>query len=487
MANTKGGCGGCNKPKLSKMSSLDSYTLSRSKQNEEDIIEQLEHFGYSQQEISSAMKLTEASDINEIVESIQRQQSIGYESEWNEMLQCMDSMSATKQYRIVSKLKNIGDKLLNQEYSKYDRLYLDKSKLIHSVLSIEIGLEFLSKMGFEAHPSSQSKLVCKKVEVPVIRACIECLEQKLKMLTMASPNMSPSKLSPNTSRGSLSCFDDEEDEEEDEEKEEKSEQTPRVPMEHQLLWEEYVSLHGKPLRAEQFMFWAKQNGKSMKFVDAKKLMEENGHFVLDMMASTNKKTESMSMTGATKQFYKFLKRHGLEAHFNAFKDHKCCDIGDIEYLVDEQFEDFLKNELEIHTVIDRKKLMVESRKLKESMLRFEAECIQMLKLKESTRNKLRRFGIVTRDILRREVQQKHDLLIKFGINEQEQQEALWSLIEDGKEHHVSVDHHYHHHHEDAEDDEEGTEMEGMQNVAVNVVDTMHGHHPQDGVAVTGYI
>eukprot|EP01083_Nonionella_stella_P000945 2698_1 len=126
---------------------------------------------------------------------------------------------------------------------------------------------------------------------------------------------------------------------------------------------------------------------------------------------------------ATRHFYNFLKDNKLDKYFHAFKANECCDIRDVEYLVNDT--EFLKNDIGINNPIHRKKLMGEIVKLKKEMDEFNDMNIIPIVLM----HKLLKHGIVTLHILCTEIQQKSDLQQKLGIQSQSQRELLWNIID----------------------------------------------------------
>eukprot|EP01084_Bolivina_argentea_P036913 68237_1 len=129
-----------------------------------------------------------------------------------------------------------------------------------------------------------------------------------------------------------------------------------------------------------------------------------------------------SMDGATKHFYYFLKENKLEKYFEKFKENECCDIRDIEYLMEDI--DFLKNDIGIKNPIHRKKLLGESNKLKNKMNAFKDTTL----IPPVLLQKLIKCGIVTMDILCSEIEKKSDLKKKLGIVNKNQLELLWQIV-----------------------------------------------------------
>merc|ERR1711902_368706 len=70
--------------------------------------------------------------------------------------------------------------------------------------------------------------------------------------------------------------------------------------------------------------------------------------------------EIEKMDGPRKQFYNFLKEYRLEKYFNKFEENECCNIGDIEYFMNDQTKEFLEKDIGIKKSKER--------------IRFEREC-----------------------------------------------------------------------------------------------------------------
>eukprot|EP01084_Bolivina_argentea_P018525 34476_1 len=130
-----------------------------------------------------------------------------------------------------------------------------------------------------------------------------------------------------------------------------------------------------------------------------------------------------NINGPIQQFYEFLKHHRLEQYFVKFKENECCDIRDIEYLIDD--EDFLKNDIGIKHKIHRKRLIGECTKLKQQMDIFkETNLIPSILIE-----KLSDYGIVTMHILCKQVEKKMDLRNKLHIDNDNQITLLWNIIQ----------------------------------------------------------
>eukprot|EP01083_Nonionella_stella_P107156 310046_1 len=129
------------------------------------------------------------------------------------------------------------------------------------------------------------------------------------------------------------------------------------------------------------------------------------------------------MDGATRYFYIFLRNNKLDQYFAGFKDAECCDIRDIEYLMDDV--EFLKNQIGIRNLIHRRKLMGEFSKLKHKMDEFKNSNL----IPNVLVDKLVTNGIVTMDLLCSQCQSKQDLIDKFNIRNENQLNLLWNIID----------------------------------------------------------
>ena len=136
----------------------------------------------------------------------------------------------------------------------------------------------------------------------------------------------------------------------------------------------------------------------------------------------NNNMNNMKLDGPSQQFYNFLSDNNLDQYFENFKKNDCCNIQDVEYIIYD--EDFLKNDIGIKNPIHRKKIIGEGKKLNDKMKVFkDSTMIPSILL-----HKLSKQGIVTMDILCNEVKNKHDLKNKLKIENENQRNLLWNII-----------------------------------------------------------
>ena len=128
------------------------------------------------------------------------------------------------------------------------------------------------------------------------------------------------------------------------------------------------------------------------------------------------------MDGPNKQFHDFLRDNRLDKYYDKFKENDCSDIRDIGYLLED--EGFLKNEIGMKNPIERKRFLGEGQELKGRMDHFKSQYQIPIILHKNLAKK----GIVTIDILCQEIQNKSDLKDKLDINNDNQQEFLWEII-----------------------------------------------------------
>eukprot|EP01084_Bolivina_argentea_P133899 236295_1 len=147
---------------------------------------------------------------------------------------------------------------------------------------------------------------------------------------------------------------------------------------------------------------------------------------IDSSVLSNKTFQSMepkdvrTMDNATRYFYNFLKNNKLDKYFHKFEENECCDIRDIEYLID---PDFFQNVIGISNPIHIRKMLALFTELKHKMDDFKAFIPHVLIAKLST------HGIVTMDILCGEIETKSDLTHKLHIHNPNQCQLLWNIID----------------------------------------------------------
>eukprot|EP01084_Bolivina_argentea_P318796 552951_1 len=178
--------------------------------------------------------------------------------------------------------------------------------------------------------------------------------------------------------------------------------------------------HNQMLTQKQTMHILKDDEKHNENIENQKnnVIQQN---ILDTMDNDIDGVDINDMNGPTKQFYLFLKDHRLEKYFSKFEENSCCDIRDIEYLVND--ENFLQKDIGMKNTIERQRFLGESRKLKHNMDLFKNANISSILLV-----KLSKFGVVTFDILCNEIESKLDLKNKFKIYNDNQCDLLWSSI-----------------------------------------------------------
>eukprot|EP01083_Nonionella_stella_P076727 209238_1 len=161
----------------------------------------------------------------------------------------------------------------------------------------------------------------------------------------------------------------------------------------------------------------------------KEIQKDSDHIRSIDTAEMEKKNESVQGTidksqlnGSQMQFYRFLKDNRLDKYFGNFEQKECCDVRDIEYLMDD--DGFLQNEIGMQNHIQRKRFMGECRKMKREMDLFAASnMIPSMLLKQ-----LGKAGVVTMNILCEEVQDKKDINNKFNIKNENHCDLLWNLV-----------------------------------------------------------
>eukprot|EP01084_Bolivina_argentea_P007707 14480_1 len=133
---------------------------------------------------------------------------------------------------------------------------------------------------------------------------------------------------------------------------------------------------------------------------------------------------NVEMSGVTRQFYNFLLQNGLEEYFDKFKEKNCSEIG---YIYDLMDNECLENDIGIKNNVHRKRFIRESILLKNEMNEFR-QCINSISplLFEKLAKK---YGIVTVNILCKEVENKSDLKNKFEVNDESHCNLLWNIIE----------------------------------------------------------
>eukprot|EP01084_Bolivina_argentea_P094065 169110_1 len=191
--------------------------------------------------------------------------------DWDTSLKPMECMEISEQLSILKKLKKLSSKMLTENDSTV--LTLDKSKLKEFVLKFENWIELVSKLGFEDDAENTNKLICSNPNISIINDCNKCIDNRISsILNTISRNQSID----NTLSDSSSSFDIFFKDKTTENKQNESVDS------NQLLYEQYINLHGKPKRCEQFMIWAKQNGTTITFLQAKHLIQSNDHTAFDI-------------------------------------------------------------------------------------------------------------------------------------------------------------------------------------------------------------
>ena len=122
-----------------------------------------------------------------------------------------------------------------------------------------------------------------------------------------------------------------------------------------------------------------------------------------------------------RQFYNFLKGMRMEKYLDKFKENDCCDMDSIELFDD----DTLKDDIGIKNKIARKKFLKKCRQIKTDMDHFKDNYNIPFVLYE----RLAKYGIVTVSILCNEVKDKSHLKIKFKIENIDQCDLLWNIIQ----------------------------------------------------------
>ena len=106
--------------------------------------------------------------------------------QWELVIEKMAStIHPHQQWRIFQKLKNIAERLITKgaDDLKYRTLYINNPQLQHTVLAFDGGLEFLYNLGFKMDATSRDKSVCAQVNLKVIQVCLNCLEDKINLLS----------------------------------------------------------------------------------------------------------------------------------------------------------------------------------------------------------------------------------------------------------------------------------------------------------------
>ncbi len=128
------------------------------------------------------------------------------QSEWNELLKSVDSLSKPQQLSILKKLKRIASRMTNEKYRNCRTIYLEMAPLQNSVLLLP-NIECLHRLGFEAHDDPSvggDKLKCTRVNVAVVSACTQCLEQRIDDIQLAFDHAALTPLGPSSSKESVS-------------------------------------------------------------------------------------------------------------------------------------------------------------------------------------------------------------------------------------------------------------------------------------------
>eukprot|EP01083_Nonionella_stella_P237820 833934_1 len=134
-------------------------------------------------------------------------------------------------------------------------------------------------------------------------------------------------------------------------------------------------------------------------------------------------TDEPNHGAAAKQLHLFLKSCRLEQYFGALRETGCADIRDIEYANEDIFEDIV-----FKSKMHKRRLIGECKKLRKQMDEFRKET-KANGIPSIVVDELSDFGIVTMDILCKEVEQKSDLKDKFDIGNVQHCEMLWTLID----------------------------------------------------------
>eukprot|EP01084_Bolivina_argentea_P249897 418494_1 len=413
----------------------------------QDIMDQLFQFGYSKAEsIEAINSITNKNDINGITEYIESKRrklendSINISSpiyttedftdqeQWEFVLNKMSSgIPSEQQLLIFLKMKILAENILsNKGNDKYRTLNMKDIKLQQTVLNFNGGLVFLYQLGFEHDDVSVHTLICNELNANVVKACIKCLENKMKLLSknVDFKNYRRGTVSDNIiamSSGSPSLN--------------KSKTVYVSETKRQKQLENFNLNQSMPLKNDSrfkiaqeqyFMQWQQFQSGQMKEKDWKLYQRKYGKQWGSFGDNNEEKKEEImdELSGATQQFYNFLCDNNLEKYFEKFKAKDVCDIRDIEYLMDDD-EKFLQNDIGIMNAVHRKKLIGQCRKLKREMDNFEhCDLIPSIILKQ-----LWKHGIVTMDILCKEVENKIDLKMKYGINDDKYCDLVWNIVE----------------------------------------------------------
>ena len=121
------------------------------------------------------------------------------------------------------------------------------------------------------------------------------------------------------------------------------------------------------------------------------------------------------------QFRVFLKGMRMERYFEQFKESECCDLDSVRYFDN----DTLENDIGIINKIHRKKILAKCKEMAQDMDAFKHNH----GIPSILYNRLAKYGIMTLDILCNEIKNKQDLMRKYGIENDNQREMLWQLIQ----------------------------------------------------------
>ena len=151
----------------------------------------------------------------------------------------------------------------------------------------------------------------------------------------------------------------------------------------------------------------------------------SGQQVIDTNGNEEVKAEEkmLNMEGPKRQFFYFLKKYGFERYFDKFDQHECSDIREIEYLLND--DNFLKTEIGLKDAARRNNFVKECRKMKNAMDELKSSNI----IPSMLLKRLAKSGIVSMDILCTEIQNKSELQSKLNINNANQFELLWNIID----------------------------------------------------------
>lgn len=134
------------------------------------------------------------------------------------------------------------------------------------------------------------------------------------------------------------------------------------------------------------------------------------------------KTE-IEMDGATKQFYSFLNDNKLDNYFQKFQDK---DVANICYLPDLIIDDDKFLEIEIGLKhIHRKVFIRKAKDIIDEMNIFKQKVGEYLFDELS-----KKYGIITTNILCKEVEDINDLRYKFNLKDERQCNLLWTIIQE---------------------------------------------------------